>query len=154
MSSTLEEAIQRATSEGRGGLGTVVVWAACNGPFDIALDEVASDPRVIAVGRSSRRDLDEGSAEGQALDLLAPGTEVVTTGSNGQPYVVATGTSLAAPLVAAACGLVVARYPHLTRQDVYARITSTCDPIGGVQYTNGHHPRFGYGRLNAGKALI
>ncbi len=44
--------------------------------------------------------------------------------------------------------------PHLGWQQVREVILSTCDKIGGVNYdSNGHHQKYGYGRVNAFKAV-
>jgi len=43
--------------------------------------------------------------------------------------------------------------PTLTRGEILQIMHNTCDKIGGVTYTAGTHPQYGYGRVNAAKAV-
>lgn len=152
ITSALDLAIQFAATNGRNGLGTPIFWAASNGFFPVVLDEVCSHPDVIAVGRSNRFDLQDGSAFGPELEFLAPGVDVFSTESGGG-FGFSTGTSFAAPLTAGVGALVLARYPHFTAQQVRQRLRDTCDKIGGVAYgADGHHDQYGFGRINAERA--
>jgi subtilisin family serine protease len=155
MTSVLELAINTAAVQGRGGLGVPIFWAASNGPFDIAHDEVCSHPDVMAVSRSNRNDLEDGAAYGRKLEFLAPGVEVYSTKSGGK-YRYWTGCSFAAPLAAGVAALVLARNPTWTRDQVRQRMRESCDKVGGVGVTydtHGHHPNYGFGRINAEKAV-
>jgi len=153
LTTVLDLAIQGVARAGRGGRGVPLFWAVSNGPFDIALDEVCSHADVIAVGRSNRQDEEDGSAFGPALQFLAPGREVYSTQQAGK-YGFATGTSYACPLAAGVAALVLSRYPSWSRDEVRARLRESCDKIGAVTYdANGHHPEYGYGRLNAARAV-
>jgi subtilisin family serine protease len=153
MTSVLDLAIGRAVAEGRGGLGTAIFWAVSNGDVDIALDEVSSDPRVVGVGRSNHMDTEDGSAHGEELDLLAPGVGVFST-TEGGGHGFCTGTSFAAPLAAGVGALALAHKPQLDPLELRARLQATCDKVGGVTYgVDGHHDRYGYGRINAARAL-
>jgi thermitase len=153
LTTVLDLAIQGVARAGRGGRGVPLFWAVSNGPFDIALDEVCSHGDVIAVGRSNRQDEEDGSAFGPALQFLAPGREVYSTQQAGK-YGFATGTSYACPLAAGVAALVLSRYPSWSRDEVRARLRESCDKIGAVTYNaNGHHPEYGYGRLNAARAV-
>ncbi len=151
MTSVLELAISTAAQQGRGGKGVPLFWAVSNSYNDIANDEVCSHPSVIAVGRSTRNDDDDGSAYGAKLDFLAPGREVYSTTAGGK-YRSDTGTSYACPLTAGVAALVLERHPQWTRDEVLNRLRASCDQIGGAAYVGGHHPDFGYGRINADKA--
>ncbi|MEO1173267.1 MAG: S8 family serine peptidase, partial [Myxococcota bacterium] len=82
----LDDAIDFAVTEGRSGLGTVLVWSAGNGGEPIAYDAFARDPRVLAVGSidfTGRRAVY--SDWGSALDLMTP-----SSGESGDPAVFAT----------------------------------------------------------------
>ncbi len=82
----LDDALTYAVTQGRDGLGTVVVWSAGNGGEPIAYDAYASDPRVIAVGSidaSARRA--RYSDWGSALDLVTP-----SSGNDEQPAIITT----------------------------------------------------------------
>jgi thermitase len=152
LQSVLRQAIDEVAELGRGRLGTPLFWAVSNGTFPISLDEVVSHPSVIRVGRSNRFDRNDGSAYGPELDFLAPGAAVLTTTSGGG-HAPVTGTSFAAPLAAGVGALVIARNPTWTATQLRDHLRATCDQIGGVNYVGGHHPEYGYGRLNADRAV-
>jgi thermitase len=153
LTSVLDLAIGFAATQGRHGLGTAIFWAASNGHVEVARDEICSHPDVIAVGRSDRNDLADGSAYGPKLECLAPGVEVYNT-TSGSKYRFWTGTSFAAPLTAGVGALIVARNPQWTVQQVRDRLRATCDKVGGVAYAaNGHHDEHGFGRINAFRAV-
>ena len=155
LTSVLQNAILYATRQGRRGRGTPIFWASSNGRnVDISLDQVVSHPNVIAVGRSARNDREDNSARGPELDFLAPGVNVVSTASGGGTRT-DTGTSFAAPLAAGIGALVLGINPNLTAQKVRKILRDTCDKIGGANYSpSGHNDDYGYGRLNAFKAVI
>jgi len=68
----------------------------------------AAHPSVIAVGAvGDDRQPTAFSTRGQHVSLCAPGERILSTGLTGYQHV--TGTSFAAPFVAAACALLVAR---------------------------------------------
>ncbi|HZK05011.1 MAG TPA: S8 family serine peptidase [Actinomycetaceae bacterium] len=155
LTTVLENAILFATRRGRRGRGTPIFWASSNGNnVDIALDEVVSHPAVIAVGRSRRTDQEDNSARGEELEFLAPGVDVVSTLSAGGTGA-GTGTSYASPLAAGVGALMLGVNPNLTLRELRHLMRLTCDRIGGVTYgANGHHPDYGYGRVNAFRAVI
>ena len=155
LTAVLENAILFASRQGRRGRGTPVFWASSNGNnVDIALDQVASHPKVIAVGRSGRNDREDNSARGQQLDFLAPGVNVVSTASGGGTRT-ATGTSFAAPLAAGVGALVLSINPGLSAEEVRRIMCDTCDKVGGVTYdARGHHVDYGFGRVNAFRAVV
>ena len=155
LTTVLENAILFATRRGRRGRGTPIFWASSNGnDVDIGLDEVVSHSNVIAVGRSRRDDLEDDSARGAQLDFLAPGVRVVSTASGGGTRT-STGTSYAAPLAAGVGALVLSINPNLTAEDVRRIMRDSCDKIGGVTYdAQGHHDDYGFGRVNAFRAVV
>jgi len=153
MENVLQLAIDAAVTNGRGGLGTPVFWATSNGNFNINQDDVVSYQNVIAVGRSNWNDLADGSAFGDELDFLATGRNVYSTMSGGG-YGYDGGTSFAAPLAAGVGALVLSIDPDLTWDDVRDILRATCDQVGGVVYDiNGHHDDYGFGRINAERAV-
>jgi hypothetical protein len=155
LTTVLENAIQFASQQGRRGLGTPIFWASSNGRnVDIASDEVVSHPSVIAVGRSRRTDREDNTARGEELDFLAPGRSVVSTASGGGTRT-DTGTSFAAPLSAGVGALILSINPKLTGPEVRQIMRESCDKIGGVTYNaSGHHIDYGYGRVNAFRAVM
>jgi subtilisin family serine protease len=151
-SSILDEAITFAATQGRNGLGIPIFWAVNNNYRPIEEDIICSHEYVIAVGRSNCYDQADGSAFGTKLDFLAPGANVYSTRSNCR-YGSGSGTSYAASLAAGVAALVLARHPEWTREEVLDRLRSSCDRVGGVKYRSGRHADYGYGRINAAKAV-
>jgi thermitase len=155
MTSTLRDAIDFAVNKGRGGRGTPVFWAVNDYPVAIAADEVLSYPATIAVGKSNRLDQLDPSAFGPGLDFLAPGSDIHST-FKGAAYAESSGTSFAAPIAAGVAALVLAVCPRLSWQDVRKILRDTCDKIGGpgvVYDSTGHNDHYGFGRVNAGRAV-
>lgn len=158
-SSLLENAISDALTLGRNGLGSIVVFAAGN--FGGALDYPASsNPDVLAVGSIGQTGVRSSfSAYGNQLDIVAPGEDILSTVPGGltQPM---SGTSMAAPHVAATAALVLSVNPSLTRQQVTNIIEQTAKKVGGYSYTsqpgrpNGTWVNeMGYGLVNAFAAV-
>lgn len=153
MMQTLQDAIDFAVGNGRGGLGTAIFWAVTNGNFQIQFDEVCSYTNTIAVARSTRNDLEDNSGFGPELDFLATGVDVFSTASGGV-YGNGTGTSYAAPTAAGVGTLMLAVNPDLTWQQVRQMMRDTCDQIGGGVYdASGHNDDYGFGRVNAARAV-
>jgi subtilisin family serine protease len=149
LTAVLQDAIDFAVDSGRGGLGTPIFWAVTNGNFEIQFDEVCAHGNTIAVSRSTRNDQHHNAGWGPELDFVATGVDVFSTQSGGG-YGAGTGTSYAAPVAAGVAALLLAVNPTLTWQEVRSRLRAACDQVGGVTYdANGHHDRYGYGRVNA-----
>ncbi|SNS32827.1 Subtilase family protein [Geodermatophilus pulveris] len=150
----LQLAVEGAAAQGRNGRGLAIFWAASNGNnVDILQDEVVSHPDVIAVVRSTRQDLEDNAARGPEVELIAPGVQVVSTTGNGG-YGPGTGTSYAAPAAAGCAALALAVNPDLTRDELRQIMHDSADKIGGVVYDgNGHNDDYGFGRVNAQRAV-
>ena len=64
------------------------------------------------------------------------------------------GTSSACPLVAGITGLVMFANPNLTKDQIYDIFKTTSDKVGDETYdANGFNQNYGYGRVNACKAV-
>ena len=65
------------------------------------------------------------------------------------------GTSAATPLVAGLCGLLLSLKPDMTAEDVRAALIASAKKIGPdtAYKANGHSNKFGYGRIDAAKAV-
>ncbi len=142
--------------------GVVVVCAAGNDRSSVIWP--ASEPGVIAVGSTGGTDeATPGSNPGQALadfGLSAPGEEILTLGvekwilDDGQewwPAMSLTGTSIAAPQVAAVAGLLLS-LPAADRPasaDIGAILRESADPVVGAPGP----AKVGAGRLNAARAI-
>jgi hypothetical protein len=139
-----------------------------NGPIDyVAPDSLypASYANSIAVGAATDCDLrSDYSGYAGHLDFVAP--------SNGGWNDIATldpvgeigwtpddfkmnfgGTSAATPLAAGISALMLSVNPTLTVNEIRTIMHNTCDQIGGVTYTAGTNLQYGYGRVNAVKAV-
>ena len=134
--------------------GVVVVAAAGN---YVSNEPVypASYPGVLSVAAST----DQGSVDpanggpyldfseyGAAANIAAPGVNVLSTWNDGN-YAVDSGTSMAAPHVAAAAALVMAADPSLTGPQVATLLQATASPLA-----TGSYPING-GFLNVGAAV-
>lgn len=63
------------------------------------------------------------------------------------------GTSSATPLVAGIAALMLSVDPTLSRQAIRETLQNTAEKIGSGYKANGHSNKFGFGRVNAGKAV-
>lgn len=159
-SALLESAINNALNHGRGGLGTIVVFASGNkapvidypGSFTSAILTVGS------INSSGSRS--SSSGYGTALDIVAPGHEILST-SFGGTTVYKNGTSMAAPMVSGIAGLILSINPNLSREAVVNYLESTAKKVGNYNYatTGGRlngtwNNHMGYGLVNAHAALL
>jgi subtilisin family serine protease len=126
-------------------------------------------PQALAIGASSDRDCrSDYSQFGPELDFVAPSSggplnrQIFTTdltgaegyNPNGNYTATFGGTSSATPLAAGIVGLVLSHNPNLTRKQVKQILRNTADKIGPAAYDEkGHNDRYGFGRLNANKAV-
>ncbi len=117
--------------------------------LDPSIQFPANHPNVIAVGSVDATNFKSSfSAFGAQLDLVAPGEQIASLGLDGG-YTRKSGTSFAAPYVAAVAGLIRAKNPALTRAEVQNILESSAKDIGSA----GKDPLFGAGLLQSGKAL-
>ena len=155
LTATLDLALQNAATNGRGGRGVCIFWAASNGNnVDVTLDEVVSHDDVIAVVRSTNQDFEGNAARGDTVELIAPGVDVYSTQS-GDGYGTSTGTSFAAPCAAGCAALALSVNTDLTRDELRQVMRDTADKVGGVVYDlAGHNDDYGFGRVNAEEAVL
>jgi subtilisin family serine protease len=174
-------AIEYAVTHGRGGKGCVICWAAGNGNESVDNDGYASNPNVIAVAACTDKGKRSAySDKGKAIwcsfpsddgpPSLTPGIWTTDlTGKAGYNDGVASkgdlagnyandfgGTSSATPGAAGIAALIISKNPHLGWKDVKDTLKRCCDRIdrkGGAYDANGHSKKYGYGRLNAKKAV-
>ncbi|MET0626781.1 MAG: S8 family serine peptidase [Pyrinomonadaceae bacterium] len=175
------QAIEWAVRNGRNGKGCVIVWAAGNGNESVDNDGYASCEKVIAVAacndkgkRSAYSDF--GAAvwctfpSNHGETSLTPGIWTADrTGPNGYNTGSTTkgdaagnytnsfgGTSSATPGVAGVAALILSRNPNLRWdevRDILKRSADRIDTAGGKYDPNGHSHFYGYGRVNAKKAV-
>ncbi|MGQ0766550.1 MAG: S8 family serine peptidase, partial [Gemmatimonadota bacterium] len=150
-SAPIQSAIDQATTMGRSGKGTVVVFAAGNS-YPQAIGFPNNLPNVATVGAITRFGPRAFySQTGVSVDLVAPSGpspgpcgagDFVTIDLWGSPgcndgpggninySATFTGTSAAAPQVAAAAALILSREPNLTEFQVRSRLCQTAHSWG------------------------
>lgn len=173
-------AIDYAIRSGRGGKGCIVTFAAGNGNEDCSYDGYAGYEKVIAVSAcndtgkrsiysdyganvwcafpssdfgyapfSHPKPLTSGIYTTDRMGEMGYNPEGNYTGSFG-------GTSSSCPGVAGTAALVLAANPYLTWLEVKELIAFTADKIdieGGLYDESGHSIYYGFGRVNAEKAV-
>jgi len=152
-SNFLEDALQFARDSG-------AILIACAGNGGIG-DADRSGPGVsrltISVGASTLSDARAGfSGTGSALDVVAPGSGVLTvsfSSANGASWF--SGCSAATPIVSGIASLILALDPALTHDQVREILTQSADDLVGPasEDTPGRDDFFGYGRVNMNQAL-
>ncbi len=178
LSPVKEQAITKAATRGRNGKGCVILFAAGNDDFDY-LNYYAQHPDVIAVGASTSQDVHASySNRGRQLSVVAPSNgdwPIIAARaswdqglnwesgnykywrdgrSRSTSYKHFGGTSSATPLVAGICALMLSANPDLTAREVKQILQQTADKIGfPSEYSNGHSVKYGYGRVNADRAV-
>jgi subtilisin family serine protease len=172
-------AIDYAINRGRNGKGCVICWAAGNGNESVDNDGYAAYDKVISVAACSDRGQrsvysDMGNANWCCFpsnnfgppDPLTPGIWTTDrtgrSGYNAKPSPAGDyddafgGTSSACPGAAGVAALVLARNPNLRYDQVKNILKESCDRIDqahGDYDGNGHSPKYGFGRLNALRAV-
>ena len=175
----IDDAILYALQNGRNGLGCIVIFSAGNEDYPFVLSPADSHEEILVVGAINtsiqRRpkdyslDDDWGSCYGDGLDVMAPGEAIPTTdltgyagSSTGNYYPWGlSGTSIAAPHVAAVAGLILSVNPTLTAKQVADIIESTAQKVGEYEYapTEGRpngtwNNEMGYGLVDAYAAVL
>lgn len=109
----------------------------------------AAGQNVVAVGATDKDNKRASFSEfGPYVDLTAPGVEIYSAWLNSS-YASARGTSQAAPHVAALAALVWTVNPTLKADEVESIMESSALDLG----TSGRDDQFGYGRIDAYRAL-
>lgn len=122
--------------------GGLLFWAAGNDARDLSWFHW---DHVIVVGATDPNDARASfSAYGHAVDVYAPGTDILSTGIPSVEAI-GSGTSAATPLVAGTAALLWSAQPGLTPDQVRQRIFENCVDLG----VPGHDDTWGWGRLDA-----
>ncbi len=170
----LTNAIEFAGENGRGGRGSIIVFAAGNSGDVIMWPQNDLPDEILVVGATDHNDQRwEYSSIGPSLDVMAPSGDIdvdtcnppffwttdvsgsggYTSGdtcgsSDGHYFQGFGGTSGASPHASGLANLLLSVNPKLTREQVYETIINTADAIPGTLEEVGH------GRINATEALF
>lgn len=174
-STALQLALENGVNSGRGGKGSLFVWAAGNSNDfggDVNHDQLISSPFTITVGAFGNLGTHSPySNTGAALHVVAPSSgngEGIQTLALAPPLNTSVslergnfgGTSAAAPQVSAIIALMLEANPELTWRDVQYILLRTAIPIdlengdweeNGAGYRVSH--TYGFGRVNAAAAV-
>lgn len=174
----VQQALAAGARDGRGGLGSIYVWAGGNGNFyyneDSNTDGYANNRYTIAVAASTDDGTQAGYSEaGANIFINAPSNDyannymlragIVTTDRTGAAGYSGTnyysefgGTSAAAPLVAGIVALMLEADPDLTWRDVHHILLQTAeqnDPFDDDWTRNAAgfavNHKYGFGRVDA-----
>jgi hypothetical protein len=140
-------------------LGIVPVFAAGNrGPKAESVGTPAGYPHSFAVGATGKKDeIARFSSRGPSTwldretmkpDISAPGRDILSVRHTGG-YIIFSGTSMAAPHISGISALILEANPNLSVDAVERIIIDTSKDLG----LPGKDHRFGYGRVNAYKAV-
>ena len=170
LNAATKAAIDDCVTFGRGGLGSLVVFASGNSGIDASQNGYAADPNTIAVSASTDQDLFAFYSNfGPIIDVCAPSNGGVTAGifttdrlgakgyASGDYTDNFGGTSSAAPLVCGVLALTLAANPSLTWQEARQILHDTADkidPAGGNYNAQGHSNLYGFGKVNAHEAVL
>ncbi len=159
----IDDAIDNALTNGRGGLGTVIVFATGNDYSNTISYPANSNPAILAVGAiNSSGEKASFSNFGNELDVITPGVSIPTTDRQGDvpgdgcstpgdynPWACGSpgnypdnnytrwfnGTSAACPHVAGVAALVLSVNPMLTVQEVNNIIEQSATKVREDLYT-------------------
>ncbi|WP_232697855.1 S8 family serine peptidase [Brevibacillus daliensis] len=141
-SKELEDAVNLAESRG-------IVVIAASGNEGSRVNYPAAFPTVVAVGAvTNNNKVHNRSNFGPELNIVAPGLDIFTTARSNR-YSSMRGTSAAAPQVAGAAALLLAKNPSMKPIDVRQQLYHSATKINGVRWTK----ETGYGVLHVGRAL-
>lgn len=173
-----QQIIANAARRGRNGRGCVILYAVGNDSLNY-VNFYAQHPDVIAVGACTSQGIHAPySNTGMEVTICAPSNgdwPIIAARawwdqgdpreqgerrywidgfSRGNQYKHFGGTSSATPLVAGICALMLTANPDLTAREVKQILIQTADKIGNPgEYINGHSRKYGYGMVNAERAV-
>lgn len=155
----IDDAIDNALTNGRNGLGTIVVFATGN-DFGAVAYPANSNPNILSVGSITSTGVRSNFSNfGNQLDVVAPGSGILSTVNNNGTATF-DGTSMATPHVSGVAALILSINPNLTFQQVNSIIENTAQKIGNYNYSstagrpNGTwNNEMGYGLVDAFAAV-
>ncbi|UCF64139.1 MAG: S8 family serine peptidase [bacterium] len=139
----LKEAVDYGTSQG------VIFVASAGNSGNQVLQFPAGYDNTLAVGATdSNTQLAPFSNYGSKLDLVAPGQDILSTGTQNY-YGNYSGTSFAAPMVCGVLGLLWSQQPSALSEHLIGQLLAGCTDLG----MPGWDIYYGHGILNASTAL-
>ena len=106
--------------------------------------------RVVAVGATNHNDNAAGfSNPGPEVEVSAPGVDIMST-QLGNSYGESSGTSFAAPYVAALAGLIISEADCVTNEDIRDIMIATAEDV----HSSGFDNKTGWGRINVFDAIV
>lgn len=142
-SSTLQSAIDYAWNR-----GTIVFASAGNSNVSTLTYPAACNHAVAVAATDSADNKASFSNYGSWITVSAPGAGIYTT-ANGGAYASVSGTSFSSPITAGVAALILSVNPLLDAQQVVDILKQNTDDLGSA----GFDQYFGYGRVNAAKAV-
>lgn len=157
-SALINDPIGRAVTQGRGGLGSPVLFAAGNSNGANSYPAtLANTISVVAMSMCQTRKTPSscdgetwwGSNFGTGVDVAAPGVKIYSTdisgsagyntssGTAGDYYATFNGTSSACPNAAGVMALILSVNPSLSNTQARQILESTCRKVGGYTYNSG-----------------
>jgi subtilisin family serine protease len=128
--------------------GGLLFWAAGNDGRDLSWFDWGD---VIVVGGTDQEDNRTScSAFGLAVDVFAPGIDILSTGIPGALAISGCGTSASTPMAAGVSALVWTVEPLLTPDQVAAHLFSGCVDLGPP----GNDVTWGWGRINSYSTVL
>lgn len=131
--------------------GTIIIAAAGNDGSETPVYPAAY-PFVYAVGATDKNDkVSAYSSYGAYIDIMAPGDSIYSLMPEGFWAAYKSGTSMSAPLVAAAAAYIWGIQPSFSGEKVMQCILQSADPISGSVDPK-YNGKTGSGRLNLYRA--
>lgn len=165
LSGIMDDTFKELANNGRGGLGTLVIYSAGNANSLITgFRTWAAHPNTMAIANSQQPDgagverKDGTSNFGPEIDICAQGTGAPSLNASGGEQTFG-GTSAAAPTVAGIAALMLSKDPTMTWENLRDTMRDTTvqidaantDPVG--QWVGGFSQWYGFGRVNAANAV-
>ncbi len=130
--------------------GCVVVVSAGNNGNSIPRYPAAIEGVLSVAATTAANTGAHFTSHGPWVKISAPGVHIFSTLADGT-YSAWQGTSMAAPVVTAVCGMIFKKYPTWTSDQVITAICNSADPIDALNDTL--PGQLGLGRVNAYRAL-
>lgn len=150
----LKEIIQEAYTQGRDGLGSVVVFASGNDDREVGQGELCDLTEIVCVSAIDRYGRPTNYTNyGAAIDIAAP-SATVSIAPQDHTTINFGGTSAAAPVVSGIASWILSEHPNMTSEEVVNLLINTANPSPLVTHDEqGHHPFYGYGVISVQNLL-